>query len=339
MVRPSLMVTLVLVLAACTPASEAATTSAQPAEPTTPLRTEVVSDPATALEPIVAPTTVLQPTPTAPTTSSAPSTTAVETTSSAVVEPVAETAEGGAVDPIFDPITDALRAETTVSIALPEQLAGIPKESDPAVPLLATLADVSADAHRVVIGHGPCDGGDACRIQTISARRVARNDAISILGAGIPVPLPDGRTGSYLPAECAPICGDASITWLDADGTSRDILVARTVTHRSGRASDALAVAWSVLSRGSAPEAPAVCGFETVARDGAVAAVQTIRLSDGRELHWLTACSDDGIATELLAGRADLRWLDDTEPMLETRDQTSGIATRHHYDGSRLHRR
>ncbi len=268
-----------------------------------------------------------------------PSTTAVDHTSPpmtiAPAVPTTTSPTTSAVNPLFEPLVETLAAEVGLRVRLPSVVD--PPASVDALPPAATLVNATDDDYEIVLGHGDCPGGAACRFGVISGRRLDREEGEALLTEGTRVPLPQGATGVLTPSTCGATCSDTTISWLEPDGTSADSLVVYRMGLTAASGPEIHALAWSALSTDDAPPPPISCGFETVALDGAVATIRTTTLADGRGLHWLTACSDDGIAIELLDSPGTVEWLVDNDDVsIAVASAVDGSVARYWFSGARL---
>jgi len=194
---------------------------------------------------------------------------------------------------------EELQAGTSIPLRLPmvEQFDddfGVFEDPD-VYPNPSVLDD---DHYTITIGFGPdCAGGNVCRIGTISGRRLAADE--SPLMGGVPVPLPDGRTGQFFDATCGANCGDGFVTWLEGD-------IQYTVGAKVAPGPDMLEWAWSALAPDQvAPQPPETCDSGQQIGDRSVSVVPAEGFDD---FHWLMVCGPgDVVHTEVLHGSASLR--------------------------------
>lgn len=286
----STLICLGIALAACSSGDDLATedgststssTSSTTLAPSTTVLTGMRSgdpEPAASVNPATA-TTVVQPTP--------------ETTSTTTTIVEVNPNESLVVDPIFEPIMDDLVAFTELPIALPLDI------GEGFDGLAATLVAVDNNSYNIVLGFGECSGGNVCRVGSIDAIALDIID-YDIEADGVPLPLPGRRTGYFFDAACGANCGDGYIRWIDND-------VVYSVGLKAARVEDVLPFAWATI-RGdltNTPTAPDRCIGSTIPDDGRVAQV-----APRRNITWVLVCSDDGVAAEVIHGRAELEWLD-----------------------------
>lgn len=225
------------------------------------------------------------------TTTTAPP--AAATAASLEVLPDGDIAETS-VEPasILLPLLDEL-ASSPVPVRLPSSLGPLDDEQD----VYANVSWLDEDSYTVTIGLDPeCNGGNVCRIGTLSGRRLGADD--QRLVGGTAVPLPNGRTGMFFDATCGANCGDGFVAWMEGD-------VEYTVGAKLAPGPDMLAWAWDTLATGQNPEPPVRCWggeavgeFEVQVVEGGVA-----------DLHYFVSCraSDGEPFAEVLDGNATIR--------------------------------
>lgn len=139
----------------------------------------------------------------------------------------------------------------------------------------------------------------ACSVD-VNALASVQDDSI-VADGGIPVPLPDGRTGHFFAATCRDTCGESTVRWEEGG-------VVRSVGEHTGTGGRVLERAWRAIDpTADAPSEPVECGTDTI-RDGErEAAVVTDRTTG---LHWLSVCSAEGTFSTLAPGPGTLSWVE-----------------------------
>lgn len=227
-----------------------------------------------------------------------PDTTATTSTTSTTELPAVPVDLRLDIDDVFDPVHDQIAGVVTVPIRLPLELGDGSETWSP------TLSSVDAGGYVVHLGSdNDCDGASHCRVSTFTARQSLRSHP-TVTATGTPVPLPNGLEGVFSDSSCGSDCNNGFITWVEEN-------VLYSVGSRLASGPEVLALAWSAIdSTQAAPKPPEICGPGAPSDSGRVARSISTELADGRNMHWIVACSVDGTIVEVLHEPGDLRWFD-----------------------------
>ncbi len=225
---------------------------------------------------------------------SATTSTTATTTTTVALDPALPRLE---IDPVFDPIHDRLATEVLVPIRLPAELGADTSAWQP------TIGSITDTGYVIHIGNGDeCNGASACRISTFTARKSSQ--LTPQLPSGTEVPLPNGLTGVFTDSSCGQDCNNGFITWIESG-------VRYSVGSRVSSGQAVLDLAWRSIDRSlPTPTGPDICGPGAPQHDGRVARTITSELDDGRAIHWVAVCSEDGTDVEMVSAPGDLRWVD-----------------------------
>lgn len=139
----------------------------------------------------------------------------------------------------------------------------------------------------------------ACSLDTNALASVREEPVIP--DGGIPVPLPDGRTGHFFAATCGDTCGESTVRW-EEEG------VVRSVGQDVDTGGRVLELAWQAIDpTADAPVEPVTCGDDTIVDGDREAALVTDRTTG---LHWVSVCSPDGTFSALAPGPGTLTWVE-----------------------------